>query len=414
MELRNDTFSSSAGLMKPRHLIRQLDLFLRELDHRGYSRLTIKGYSDSVAHFAEWSAKTHPSVKGINEDLVNRFSRHRCRCPGGRRNRWVSGHYVIRVRRFLHYLEHGEILVKETKPRESVAWKSVGEFTHWLCEHRGIGPVTVKHYREQIEMLPQWFMDAHQRHMTARNIRSLVLKRAPSQSGSATRCMTTAMRMYLRFLGSTNRCAPGLEGAIPTIPQWRLSTLPSYLRAEQVEKVVGSGDPRTPLGTRDRAILLLLARLGLRAGDVINLRLTDLDWNGGRVKVCGKGRRETWLPLPQEVGAAVLEYLKRRPAVALDRVFLSVRAPFRVLHQSSPANIVNRALRTAGITDAPTRGATLLRHSAATSMLRAGASLEGVSAMLRHRSLDMTVYYAKVDVPMLQRIAQPWPGVVSC
>jgi integrase len=160
-------------------------------------------------------------------------------------------------------------------------------------------------------------------------------------------------------------------------------------------------------GTRDKAILLLLARLGLRAGDVLNLRLADLDWNEGRVKVCGKGRRETWLPLPQEVGAAILSYLKRRPVVAIDRVFLSVRAPCRPLHQSSPANIVRRALRRAGIEDAPSTGATLLRHSAATSMLRAGASLEGVSAMLRHRSLDMTVYYAKVDVPMLRRIAQP-------
>lgn len=411
MEARNGT---SAGLMKPRHLNIQRDLFLQELQRRGYSPLTIKGYADSIAHFAEWSARTNRSAQGISEDLVKLFSRHRCRCPGSRRYRWISGNYVVRVRRFLHYLECGDIRVKESRPRASVEWKGVGQFACWLREHRGIGPVTVKHYTEQLEKLPRWFVDARRRHLTARNIRSLVLKRSPVQSGSATRCMTTAMRMYLRFLGSTNGCTPGLEGAISTIPQWRLSTLPSYLRAEQVEKVIGSADLRTLLGARDRAILLLLARLGLRAGDVLNLRLTDLDWNEGRVKVCGKGRRETWLPLPQEVGAAILSYLKRRPVVALDRVFISVRAPFRSLHQSSPADIVSRALRRAGIEDAPSAGATLLRHSAATSMLRAGASLEGVSAMLRHRSLDMTVYYAKVDVPMLRQIAQPWPEAVSC
>jgi integrase/recombinase XerD len=166
---------------------------------------------------------------------------------------------------------------------------------------------------------------------------------------------------------------------------------------------------------RDRAILLLLARLGLRAGDIVSLRLGDFDWQQGTLSVRGKGRRETRLPLPQDAGNAVLAYLERaRPRVAGDWVFFLLNAPIRPLTSSGVVtSIVRSAIRKAGI-DAPTKGARLLRHSAATAMLRGGATLDMVGAVLRHRSSDMTAHYAKVDVPMLQQIAQPWPGDVRC
>ena len=162
---------------------------------------------------------------------------------------------------------------------------------------------------------------------------------------------------------------------------------------------------------RDRAILLLLARLGLRAGDIVSLHLNDLDWRQATLSVRGKGRRETRLPLPQDAGDAVLAYLERaRPRVGLDRVFFMLNAPIRPLTGSDVVtNIVRAAIRKAGI-DAPMKGAGLLRHSAATAMLRGGATLDMVGAVLRHRSPDMTAHYAKVDVTMLQQIAQPWPG----
>jgi site-specific recombinase XerD len=184
-----------------------------------------------------------------------------------------------------------------------------------------------------------------------------------------------------------------------------------YIDPAQVERLIATCDRTTSTGLRDRAILLLLARLGLRAGDILSLRLDDLDWHQATLSVRGKGRRETRLPLPQDVGDAVLAYLDRaRPHAGCDRVFFMSNAPIRPLTRSSAvSNIVRSAIRKAGI-NTPTKGASLLRHSAATAMLRGGATLDMVGAVLRHRSPDMTAHYAKVDVTMLRQIAQPWPG----
>ena len=164
-------------------------------------------------------------------------------------------------------------------------------------------------------------------------------------------------------------------------------------------------------------MILLLARLGLRAGDVRDLRLGDIDWVRGRLRLMGKGRCETWLPLPQEVGDAVLHYLTRfRPITEDDHVFLRVHAPVGPLPSSGPiSHLVGRALERAGIT-APSRGAHVLRHSAATALLRQGVTLDVIGAVLRHRCVESTAHYAKVDVARLRAVAQPWPtaGGGSC
>ena len=250
----------------------------------------------------------------------------------------------------------------------------------------------------------------------AATIRSAFRAEAQRCSPSHTRTMTSALRGYLRFLAASGLCRPGLDQAVPPVLQWRLSALPRYLPSADVERVIATCNLATPLGLRDRAALLLLARLGLRAGDVRDLRLDDFDWAVGAVRVCGKSRRSVRLPLPQDAGDAVLAYIENgRPAVMEERVFLRSNAPYRPFATSSSiSGIVARALRQAGIVDPPSKGANLLRHSAATAMLRAGATLEAVGAVLRHRSLDMTAHYAKVDVTMLEAIAQPWPGAVSC
>jgi site-specific recombinase XerD len=210
--------------------------------------------------------------------------------------------------------------------------------------------------------------------------------------------------------------APALIAAVPTVPQWRLSALPRYLPEPDVERVISSCNNTTPHGIRNRAVLLLLSRLGLRAGDIVAMRLQDIDWHAATVKLSGKGRVEHRLPLPQEVGDALSAYLETaRPAVPIDEVFLCANAPWRPFATSGVvSSIVAAAVRRAGIKNPPSRGTNLLRHSAATSMLRGGLELEAVSTILRHRSVDMTAHYAKVDVPMLQQVAQPWPGGVSC
>lgn len=162
---------------------------------------------------------------------------------------------------------------------------------------------------------------------------------------------------------------------------------------------------------RDRAIVLLLARLGLRAGDLVRLRLADIDWRQGTVQVMGKGRYQVRLPLPQDVGEAVGRYLASRPRVGeTDRLFLRTIAPWGPLRSSDAvSSVVARALRRAGI-EVPRPGAHVLRHTAATSMLRHGVPLDQIGLVLRHRSLDMSAYYAKVDVATLRQVAQPWPG----
>jgi integrase/recombinase XerD len=410
------SLDTSNRFLTPGFLSSHLEHYLQDLKHRGYTPLTAKFHAQSVCHFAQWAQTRRLKLEDLSEEVVRRFAKHRCRCPGGRRHQSVSRKYVRRVRRFFRYLHaQGVIASVESAPAARVNGLLVGEFVQWLCDHRGIGPITVRHYTEELEKLPSWIINAKVDRIDAASVRALVLKRAPRQSASATRFMTTAVRMYLRFLGSTGRCAPGLEGAIPSAPHWKLSALPRYLPRDQVEQLIASCESATLLGRRDRAVLLLLARLGLRGGDIMNLCLNDIDWRAARLKVCGKGHRETWLPLPQDAGDAVLKYLKKRPAVALDRVFLCAQAPYRSLQSSGAvSSIVDHALRRAGIKDPPSRGATLLRHSAATAMLRGGATLDAVSAMLRHRSLDMTVHYAKVDLPMLQQVAQPWPEGVSC
>jgi site-specific recombinase XerD len=222
--------------------------------------------------------------------------------------------------------------------------------------------------------------------------------------------------MFLRFLIAEGQCTAGLDAAIPVLAHWRLSSLPRYLQSEEVERVIAACDPASPVGRRDRAILLLLARLGLRAGDIVRLRLGHIDWKEAGIHVCGKGHQQTRLPLTQEVGNAIVAYLKGgRPRTDTDTLFVRSRAPFRAFASHSAVSvIVAQALRRSGVT-CPSRGsAHVLRHSVATSMLRQGASLQDIAAILRHRSIETTQIYAKVDVAALRQIAQPWPEVQPC
>jgi site-specific recombinase XerD len=219
--------------------------------------------------------------------------------------------------------------------------------------------------------------------------------------------------MFLRFLIAEGQCAVGLDAAIPTVAHWRLASLPRNLPGKDVERLIASCDRASAVGRRDRAILLLLARLGLRAGDVAHLRLTDIDWKDASIQVCGKGHRHARLPLTQEVGQAIVAYLKKgRPRTNADTLFVSARAPIRPFTSyCAVSSIVDRHLRRAGVVR-PSRGAAhLLRHSLATSMLRQGTSLQDIATILRHSSIETTQIYAKVDIPSLRQIAQPWPEV---
>lgn len=206
------------------------------------------------------------------------------------------------------------------------------------------------------------------------------------------------------------RRLPALIATVPAIGEWKLCSLPRYLGAAEVDQLVAVCEPSSAAGARDRAIILLLARLGLRAGDVRDLRLADIDWSRGRLRVVGKGRRETWLALPQDAGNAVLHYLEHfRPRFDDDHVLLRVYAPWGPLPASGPiSKLVRRAIQRAG-GKAPSMGAHVLRHSAATAWLRQGVSLDTIGSVLRHRCIESTAHYAKVDTTLLRKVAQPWP-----
>ncbi len=386
--------------------------FTRELESVGYTELTVAGYTMSIAHFAAWTRGRDQFKLDWRVDAIDRFARHRCCCPGGRHGHRVSGKYVRRVRRFIRYLQRQGV-IGSCAQAQPVA--PLPEFRDWLAQHCGASARTIERYAGEVSrLLPTASQDRTT--FTALQVRQLALSQVRGRSISYARCIVTALRAYLRFLASQGHCPAGLDRAIPTIPQWRLSALPRYLPAADVARVIGSCDITTPVGMRDRAILLLLARLGLRAGDVVKLGLADINWHAATIKVCGKGRRQVRLPLPQDAGDAVLAYLKEsRARVDIDRVFLCMQAPYRPLSGSGTvSSVVSAALHRAGISQPPSRGANLLRHSAATALLRSGASLDAVSGLLRHRSLDMTGYYAKVDVAMLTSVAQPWPEGVPC
>jgi site-specific recombinase XerD len=226
-----------------------------------------------------------------------------------------------------------------------------------------------------------------------------------------TKALVSGLRAFLRFLRLRGDVTLNLAEAVPRVAVWRHTGLPKSLPPEQVRQLLRSCDRSHPTGKRDYALLLLLARLGLRASEVLTLRLDDLDWKAGEILVRGKGLRLERLPLPRDVGEALVTYLRHgRPRCAARQVFVLARAPHRGLGRPSSVDaIVSRALRRAGL-DPPLKGAHLLRHSLATEMLRRGASLGEIGQILRHRQATTTEIYAKVDFEALRALAQPWPG----
>jgi site-specific recombinase XerD len=360
-----------------------VDGFVCELRAHGHAVLTIRGYDDSARHFASWLNHSGIELSQVDESIVQRFACHRCRCPGGRRQDRVSSRYVRRVRRFIQFLVERDVVSMRTPAVVVKIDARIVAFQDSLRRHRGISERTIeRHSRMIVRLFSSLGTDPAA--YDAALVRHAILTEARSGSRAYVKTMATALRGYLRFLVASGLCRSGLDRAVPTIPEWRLSALPRYLLPGDVQRVIESCDLTKPHGIRDHAILLLLARLGLRAGDILSMCIDDIAWNEGTL------REE-------------------------DRIFLRSRAPYRPFKDSSVVSgIVRLALRRAGIAAPPSRGANLLRHSAATGMLRAGASLDSISTMLRHRSLDITAHYAKVDIAMLQQVAQPWPGDVAC
>lgn len=401
--------------LDPGPLLPLVARFTDYLASLGHTRLTVGNYGDAARHFVVWLQRSGIAITHVDISACADFADHQCRCPGIRRSDRVSAKYGRRASRFVRFLSECGVVGSLALPDPAPVEPRVALFQAWLRQHRGITERTIDRHGRMIARL-QVALGTDPAGYTATSIRKVVLDELRGTSVAYVKTMTTALRGYLRFLGASGACRLELMHAVPTVPQWRLSAMPRYLPAADVERMIASCDVSKPHGVRDKAILLLLARLGLRAGDVLNLRLSDICWAEGTLRVSGKGRREVCLPLPQDAGDTVLAYIcHARPVSDSDAVFLRSSAPYQPFADSSTIScLVRLALTRAGISDPPSRGANLLRHSAATTMLRAGTTLDTVGTVLRHRSATTTAHYAKVDIPMLLQIAQPWPGEASC
>ncbi len=381
----------------------------KDLAECGYSSKVMGLHVDSVAHFLVWLSLTGSELELADEDTVIAFDRHRsaCECPGTSRDRGRPAVSCVRV--FVQRMrERGVVRVASASPPHPL----VDGFCRWLRADRGVVETTVSSYRLYVSGLVAHLGDDPGTY-TARGLRDFVTQRYGHYGRHSIRMVLAAVRMFLRHLATEGRCRAGLEHALVSPANWSQEALPRGLSSEQVEQVLGAC-PETPVGVRDRAILLLLIRLGLRAGDVVALCSSDLCFDTATIRVSGKGRRESRLPLPQDVGDAVLDYLRIRPCVRSDRVFVRAVAPFGPLRsRGAVSHVVRTAMKRAGV-EHPSRGAHILRHTAACRMLRQGVDLESIAGVLRHRSIETTAIYAKVDRHLLEQIAQPWPEGTPC
>jgi site-specific recombinase XerD len=290
----------------------------------------------------------------------------------------------------------------------------VGDFQHYLIEQRCLAPTTVDYYLKTVQSFLRERFRTQPLNLEAlcpQDITDFMIRQARRYSSGRAKLFATALRSFFRFLLQRGAMAHDLAQAVPTVPNWRLTTLPRFMKAKDVDGLLQTCDRTTSKGQRDDAIVLLLARLGLRAGEVAALTLDDLDWEAGELLIHGKSARHDRLPLPHEVGEAFAISLRHgRPPSAVRQVFLRMRAPRRGFSDGQAVGtIVRRTLVQAGLNPA-LKGAHLLRHSLATTLRHNGASLTEIGELLRHHNIETTRMYAKVDQGALRALAVPWPG----
>jgi integrase/recombinase XerD len=385
-----------------------LDSFVATLRSLGYAHSTVRERLRLLRDLARWLGQHGLPLADLNEPVADQF------LEGRRRQGRLRSGDAATLHHFLEHLrEVGAIRSPEPTADESPLAALRRRYADHLEKQRGLAAVTVGGYWPFIHrFIVERFGDGpiRVRELSPDDIARFLLRHARSGSPKVARLMATALRSFLRFLFRDGQTDSDLAGAIPAVPEWRLAEVPKYLEPEEVERVLRACQGGTAGARRDHAILLLLARLGLRASEVIALELDDIDWRAGVLTVRGKGSSHDSLPLPADVGQALARYLRHhRPPCRTRRLFIRTRAPHRGLaNPSSLSTIVARALKRAGLRPALT-GAHVLRHSLATGMLRSGASLDEIGEVLRHRAADTTAIYAKVDVRGLRSLALPWP-----
>lgn len=402
--LRNTVFGSSLD-----------DLAVR-LFERGHAANTVRAYLRGAGHLAHWLSAEGIELASITNDTVKVFIEEHlpnCSCPvpfgAPLSGLQAAVHHILVVLR-----DSGRI----AKP-PAAALTHVGiiisEFEAHLRKNRGVTNGTCLVYTRYVSefLLVRYGTGlVSTGDLSRRDLVDFVMQRASRYRPKTTKLMITALRSFLRFWQMKGFCDERLTQSIPTIPNWPLSELPKTLDEEQLATLLGVFDRTTKQGLRDYAIVICLAEMGLRVGEVTNLTLDDFDWRAGTLRiVAGKSRRDSLLPLPNHVGRAIVAYLRRgRPSTPERYVFVRHSIPVGTpLNTGIVRAMIRRKFKAARLR-VPSMGSHVLRHTAATRMLRAGANLKELADVLRHRSLDTTVIYAKVDLPRLAMVALPWPG----
>ena len=320
-------FFDEPHVMQPGSVAEYLRDFASHLAAQGYQSLSISNYLSPALHFGVWIDANRIPLAAVTNETLRGFLDHYCRCPGHRKTKHVSRPYIARTKYFIEYLRGQKVIKTESVPSEMLP-ACIVEFSDWLVQHRGSAAATIKQYRRILRKILRVVGDDPVNYDAA-TVRQAAISSTTGCGRPLAKRIITTFRMYLRFLSTTGRVRPYLDRALPTVLQWKLSSLPRYMEPKLVPWLIASCDTDKPTGMRDRAVLLLLVRLGLRPGDIVTMRLDDIEWIHGTIRVRGKSRRDVRLPLPQDAGDALLTYLvKGRPQVRLIASFSARPHPF--------------------------------------------------------------------------------------
>ena len=391
-------------------LVPWLKGFADAASDRGYARYSIGRRILLAAGFSRWLEQESIELSSISSGHPEQYLRYRAR-----RQRVHHGDPSA-LRHLLDYLRIEAVIPAETMPvrPETEVQHCVLAYERYLREARGLASATILNYVPFVRTFLEHRFGTGQvtlSSLRARDVVGFVQRMAPGMNRKRAKIMTTALRSFLRHLRYRDHSVPDLVAAVPVVANWSMTSVPRAISADQVERLLSSIDRTAAMGRRDYAIVLLVARLGLRLSEVTFLELDDIDWRTSTLNIRTKGGRRNDFPLSHEVGKAIAEYLRHgRPASNCPRVFLRVRAPICGFRSTGGVgSVIRHALERAGV-HAPTRGAHQFRHGLSLEMMRHGASLGEIGDVLGHRHPDTTRIYAKVDLEALRRLALPWPG----
>jgi integrase/recombinase XerD len=384
--------------------------FARSLSEQGYALRSIHRRVLLAACFSRWLKQNGIALHHVTSDHPVRYLRYRARhVRTYSADAFALGHLI-------DFLRSKSVIPTKKAPAQQLTpvERCAQAYEHHLREVRGLAGVTIRNYVPLIVgFLNDRFGDGPVMlsHLCAHDVVRFVQRQARRLRMKRAKLLTTVLRSFLQYARYRGDVRLDLAAAVPVVANWSMSSIPRAIAPDQVRRLLASIDRRTATGRRDYAILLLLARLGLRSSQVAFLEFEDIDWKAGQLNVRGKSGRRTALPLPAEIGEAIVAYLRHgRPDSISRRVFLRAKPPIRGFQDRSGVGfIVRHRLERAGI-NAPTNGAHQFRHGLATEMLRQGASRRDIGELLGHRSSETTKIYTKVDLDALRTLAQPWPG----